>query len=242
MGSSHAYRAFDPRLFEKKGLNMFNLGSSSQSIDNTEILLRRMVNLDKVDAVVVEISPMSFTGDAHESTAFLVTNLPQDDIAFEMVKNRADIKSLNLLTQRWMRKMDDGPLYEPDDYVGKGYCEKFDSLSVLPDYVTFKKYNPKEEFLNAFKGIIAYAQENNINLTFTSQPLPREMDQSIFPEFYDIVKENLKSTNIQYLNYHFSLPLDSKDHFYDHSHLNQAGVEIFNEVLLKDLVDLKIVH
>jgi hypothetical protein len=31
IGSSHVYRGFDPRFFSKKGIRLFNLGSSAQT-------------------------------------------------------------------------------------------------------------------------------------------------------------------------------------------------------------------
>src|SRR5690606_4167572 len=44
LGSSHAYRGFDNRVFEKQGLKLFNLGSSSQSPMQTNILLNQYVD------------------------------------------------------------------------------------------------------------------------------------------------------------------------------------------------------
>ena len=41
LGSSHTYRGFDTRLFEAEGWRVFNLGSSSQSHLQTQVLLQR---------------------------------------------------------------------------------------------------------------------------------------------------------------------------------------------------------
>jgi len=38
LGSSHAYRGYDPRIFNKHGFSMFNLGSSAQSPIQTKVL------------------------------------------------------------------------------------------------------------------------------------------------------------------------------------------------------------
>src|SRR5438477_3987320 len=40
IGSSHAYRGFDPRLFAETGLTSFNLGSKAQSPLNSYFLLK----------------------------------------------------------------------------------------------------------------------------------------------------------------------------------------------------------
>ena len=41
VGSSHAYRGFDPRIFAALGFTSFNLGTKAQSPLNTDFLLRR---------------------------------------------------------------------------------------------------------------------------------------------------------------------------------------------------------
>ena len=51
IGSSHAYRGIDPRIFKEKGLNTFNLGSSLQTPINTKILLKKY--LDKLKPKLV---------------------------------------------------------------------------------------------------------------------------------------------------------------------------------------------
>ncbi|MFT4661916.1 MAG: hypothetical protein ACI8XB_002197 [Patiriisocius sp.] len=240
MGSSHAYRGFDPRIFKKEDQEMFNLGSSSQSLIDTEILFDELVNKEHVKLVILEISPMSFSGDSYESTAYLVANIPNDDIAFKLVRNRADMKGFNLYTQRLFRKLEDKPLFESSDYIGNGYCEKFDSLNSDITYSTFKNYSPKEEYVDALINIVSKAKERKINLLLVTQPLPIETDHTIFAEFHNVIKTHAEDYGVTYLDYTFSLPLDSKDHFYDHSHLNQSGVNIFNERLLKDLKDLNL--
>lgn len=234
MGSSHAYRTFDPRIFEQKGLKMFNLGSSSQALDDTEILLKKMVKHKNAKTIVLEISPGSFYDDTYESTAFLVTNVPEDDIAFEMAKKRWDIKGLNLYIERLMRKMESKPIYQDDDYVGAGFCEKYDSLTTLPKYAEFENFKLKDESVNALKGILKYANENNINLVLTSQPMPKQTYRPMYEPFYELIDDLKEEYKLTYIDFSFNHDLDSKDHFYDHSHLNQAGVEVFNAAFLKE--------
>src|SRR5690554_458534 len=44
LGSSHAYRGFDTRIFKKAGFRSFNLGTSAQTPLQTQILLRRYLD------------------------------------------------------------------------------------------------------------------------------------------------------------------------------------------------------
>jgi len=238
MGSSHAYRTFDPRLFEKENINMFNLGSSSQTLLDTDILLRKLVVPENVELIIMELSAFSFSGDDYESRAFLATNLPHDDVALDILKNKKEIRSLNLLTERMFRKLEDGPLYDPDDYVGKGYCEKFDSVAVLSTFKKHENYQPKQKYVEALERILDYTKKNNLNILFVTQPYPKETDHTIFVKFKNMLLDHHLKEGVDFLDYSFNLPVDSKDHFYDHSHLNQAGVEILNKQLQKDLKKL----
>ncbi len=214
---------------------MFNLGSSSQSISDTEVLLKNMVDPKKVDLIIIEIFPLTFVTDGYESTAYLIANLQQDDIAWKLAKRNCGIKDVNLMTQRYMRKLSNEPLYEADDYVVNGYCEKLDSVKTEINFVKNVHFNPKERDVEAFERIIKFTKDNNIKTVFVSQPMPQESDSTLFSEFSTFINDYVEKEGIEYIDYSRSLHLDSKTNFYDHSHLNQSGVEIFNKKLLQDL-------
>ena len=58
LGSSHAYRGFDTRMFSQANISSFNLGSSSQSPINTQVLLKQYlqkINLKLLLALVIKI-------------------------------------------------------------------------------------------------------------------------------------------------------------------------------------------
>ena len=60
LGSSHAYRGFDVRIFGEAGYKTFNLGSSSQSPIQTYLLLKRYLDLLKPKLVIYEVYPTTF--------------------------------------------------------------------------------------------------------------------------------------------------------------------------------------
>ena len=45
--------------------------------------------------------------------------------------------------------------------------------------------------------------------------------------------------DVRVLNFANTLNLDSRYHFFDHRHLNQSGVEIFNTALIRELKKLE---
>ena len=53
LGSSHAYRAFDPDIFQNHGFSSFNLGSSSQSPLNSYFLMKKYIQ--KCNTVIMEL-------------------------------------------------------------------------------------------------------------------------------------------------------------------------------------------
>jgi hypothetical protein len=57
IGSSHAYRGFDPRIFEKNGLKTFNLGTSAQTPLQTEILLNRYLEKLNPKMIIYDVYP-----------------------------------------------------------------------------------------------------------------------------------------------------------------------------------------
>ncbi|MCX6267461.1 MAG: hypothetical protein NTW16_08910 [Bacteroidetes bacterium] len=74
IGSSHAYRGFDPRIFASKGIKIFNLGSSAQTPIQTEILVKEHIDRLKPKLVIFEVFPGVFTNDGVESSLDLITN------------------------------------------------------------------------------------------------------------------------------------------------------------------------
>ena len=57
LGSSHAYRGFDTRIFDAAGLKSFNLGSSAQSPMQTYVLASKYLSTLKPRLVVYEVNP-----------------------------------------------------------------------------------------------------------------------------------------------------------------------------------------
>ena len=68
LGSSHAYRGFDNRYFERVGITSFNLGSSSQSSVQSNYLLKRYLKQLNPKQVIIEVYPLTTFGlDGSES-------------------------------------------------------------------------------------------------------------------------------------------------------------------------------
>jgi hypothetical protein len=60
VGSSHAYRGFDPRIFNSQNINLFNLGSNIQTPVQTKFLLEKYLDRLKPSTVIFEVFPEVF--------------------------------------------------------------------------------------------------------------------------------------------------------------------------------------
>jgi len=74
LGSSHAYRGFDPRIFNQHGMKVFNFGSSSQSPIQTEMLLKKYYEKMNPQVVIFEIYPGVFSIDGAEGAIGLLSS------------------------------------------------------------------------------------------------------------------------------------------------------------------------
>ena len=74
LGSSHAYRGFDTRVFAKHGIKAFNLGSSSQSPINTQVFLKQYLDKIQPKFVVYEVYAGTLCTDGVESSLDMLIN------------------------------------------------------------------------------------------------------------------------------------------------------------------------
>jgi len=244
LGSSHAYRGFDPRVFKKelsKDIEVFNLGSSAQTPIETELLLSRYLDKLNPKTVIYEVYPGTFSSDGVESSLDVISNDINDLSSVRMAMNINHIKTWNTLIfgSFWDFFGLNSVFIEPkqkgnDKYVPGGYVEK-----KLTHY-KYMKYSKKQwEFkksqFDGFERCLSVIQNKNIRLIFVYAPITSALYRSY-------VNNDIFDTKMQmygeYYNFNEIIELDDSFHFYDSHHLNQRGVNIFNKKLI-DVVFLK---
>jgi hypothetical protein len=131
LGSSHAYRGFDTRIFKKYGYNTFNLGSSSQTPIQTLVLLKRYLDRINPETVIFEVNPTTFSSDGVESSLDIIANDRNDIYSYEMAFKIHHIKTFNTLLYAEYRDIFhlDDSFTEPikkrkDTYIKGGFVEK----------------------------------------------------------------------------------------------------------------------
>ncbi len=235
MGSSHAYRGYDPALFAAHGLDMFNLGSSAQTAMNTRYLAEAYLHAGNTGLLVLEVSKSFLEDEGLESTADLVQNNTSGHAARRMAFALRDPRGVNMLVLRWMMQ-GHAPQYLSENYAGRGYCRYDERNTAQPLSGRSGSFDPLPEQVAQLEALIAWAQEQGIPLVLVTHPIPASsVDRARHIAFVDFMGELLRERGVKHIDMGLDHDLDDHLHFADHSHLNQAGVEIFVPRLIERL-------
>ena len=236
LGSSHAYRGFDTRIFSDNGYKSFNLGSSAQTPAQTKVLLNRYLDSLNPELVIYEVYPETFAIDGVESSLDLIANDINGLHTLEMALKINNIKTYNTLIYGYTRDLFglNNSFSEPiikgnDTYISGGYVEKelgFYKLSKFKEKEIFLRDYQLESFLE----VVQMVKNKNIKLILVYAPIPKvNYDSYINNQYFDSIMNSFT----KYYNFNEILLLNDSLHFYDSHHLNQNGVEIFNKKLIE---------
>lgn len=235
LGSSHAYRGFDTRYYEKQGFKVFNLGSSSQTPLQTNILLKKYLKKLNPKLIVFEVYPGVFTIDGVESSLDIISNAKIDRYSIKMALEVNNIKVYNTLLYALLREaINSNASYIEktkkgnDKYVKGGFVEKEMQYFKLVNYPKNKWQFNNNQIAN-FKNIMAILNEKKIKVILIFAPISSAL--------YESYTNNKKFDSImkkygEYYDFNKILSLNDSLHFSDSHHLNQKGVHIFNTKLL----------
>lgn len=237
LGSSHTYRGFDNRIFQEAGYSSFNLGSSSQSPLQTELLLKRYLDDLNPKLVIYETYSSTFSTDGVESSLDVIANDQMDLNLIEMVLKENHLKVYNSFLFAMFKnaigtqKNHHEDLKKKEDiYISGGFVERemnyfmHQNLKPSSEILTFEEYQ-----LQAFQNILDMLKERNIPYVLVQAPITTSLYQSYSNnEFFD----SLLLSYGPYRNFNLQMQLDDSLYFYDSHHLNQNGVEIFNQKLI----------
>lgn len=244
LGSSHAYRGFDTRIFQKHGFTTFNLGSSAQTPIQTELLLNRYLNKLKPKLVVYEVYPGTFSFDGVESALDIISNDKNDSETIKMALELNNIKVYNTMVYGFFRDIfqlnknyKEKSVKKYDTYVNGGFVER-NSLYFKPfkNAITKSEWEFKEKQFDAFKRNLEKLKAMKISCILVQAPTTSQLYKShTNNEYFD----NKMKTFGAYYNFNGKLSLVDTLHFYDEDHLNQKGVELFADYFIKELPYLK---
>jgi len=243
LGSSRAFSGFDTRMYERIGYSSFNLGTSSQTPIQTEVLLERYLDVLNPELIIYEVSPSMFSSDGVESSTDIIANGKCDLHAIKMGYNTRHLKVFNTLIFRIYTRIfkkdkmpEPGTLNFDRRYIKGGFLES-DQTEYIPLKLASSPQveNLNNDQINEFKLILDMISSRKIQLILVQVPFAPskyESHQAINPVF-DYQMEQYGA----YYNLNETMHLIDTIHFRDDFHLNMRGVRLLNGNII-DMLNL----
>lgn len=252
LGSSHAYRGFDPKIFDKiLNINSFNLGSSSQTPAISYYVLKEALNSQNPDIVIYEVYwPLFNRENEFNSTMYNYDYIRNEHLKKEMLLNTlnlTDYISVAFDSYRYrnnyqllfdlvfnINKKETKEYYKSKGFVFRDEQNNLDELRnnnlfENENYRTSKFENMQMKYFNK---TIKLAKRNNIDILLVTVPIPKYSLSKVndYLKINKTFKEIADHHNINYLDYNLinRINLKDKKHFYDDNHINYKGVKIIN--------------
>lgn len=241
IGSSHAYRGYDPALFTRRGWSAFNLGTSGQGPLNTYHIVRTHLNPSNTRLLLLDVYEGAMEQDGLESTSDLTQNLVDDRAAVAMALALKDPRGVNMLTLRFLTK-DRGPFFADSTYRPGGYSVRTDSVRGRLHYVRGRPLKLNADQVGYLERTLEHCADAGIPVVLVNHPYPWQSDREKHVAFNAMLGDLARRYRVPYLDFAYKHTLDDEDHFYDHNHLNQAGVERFNAALIPALEAMGLLH
>lgn len=240
IGSSHAYRGFDPRIWAKRGYQTFNLGSSAQTPIQSELLLREYLPTLRPQVLVIEVHPGPFRDEGLESAVDLIANRPLDAATVAMAFRTHSVMVINGLIHGATRQLlgtdrdfNERSVIGSDQYVLGGFVERkvgrFSPSGKLQRGFT----EPRPDQWSAFLRMLSLSREHGCEVILVEAPTTKWLYASLYTD-HDRFAERMAAEG-RYIDMNGKVDLDDSLHFFTKGHLNQEGVERFNSALLDTL-------
>jgi hypothetical protein len=237
LGSSHAYRGFDPRIWAERGFTSFNLGSSSQTPLQTELIARRYLPALDPRLVILEVYPGTFRSNGAESAVDLIANGPMDGATVRMALRTKNAMVFNTLLYGSMRRTlgldanyQEDPVKVYDRYVPHGYVERIEGNFTPNDDLLPELTEPFPRQVEAFDRLLGFLRESGYPVVLVETPMTRWMYTGLYTD-HDTFAARMDSL-APYVDMNGKVDLDDGSHFFTMDHMNQAGVVRFDKVLL----------
>ncbi len=236
IGSSQAYRGFDTRIFKEAGYSSFNLGSSNQTPLQSEVLLRQYLEQLNPSKVIYAVYGEVFSVDGIEPSLDLLATDKINGNLIALVLKQRNLKLFNTMLYAAYRNvfnrnkhLKESIQKYNDTYISGGYVEK-KLLHFHPKQYEANQWEINSNQLKAFERSLALLKRLEIPYILIQAPTPKVFYNSFTTnQSFD----SLMSSYENYHNFNHRVDLNDSKHFYDPFHMNQLGVEIFDEAVIQ---------
>ena len=244
LGSSHAFLGFDPRIFQEYNIKSFNLGVRGQGPLNSYYLLKRYHDVLRPKILIFECYFHSMVVDGYEAYMYTLINHPLDFSILEMGITTGGVRGIRSffiqLVKRIRFPLHKYPTINSRWYIKGGYQttnEKNDSKTeISKGYNREFKLSPLQ--LKYLGKILSFCKEKNIKVFMVTSPLPDVFLKQLlnYEEMNRQIRGIANKHNVQYIDFNSIMKLDFYEDFRDSHHLNQDGVNKFNNKLINILL------
>ena len=236
LGSSHAYRGYDPAIFKEYGYSMFNLGTNSQGNMVSYVIAKNYIHKSNCKTVILDVYDRVFVTTRMESLSDVVQNVNSVEAAVDLCLASRDIRLANMLTMRAFNHFDF--VFNRDTAgVVEGYIPYQTQLSPTEKHrETGQK--PAEEALIYFEKLIEYLHGEGVNIILAEQPvsylaaIPIAQHQDMLNKIRPI----LEKYQIPFYDHLYDPSLSDIKYFANSNHLSISGIEKYNKILLNELL------
>ncbi|MBK7964618.1 MAG: hypothetical protein IPK10_04500 [Bacteroidetes bacterium] len=238
LGSSHAYRGYNPEVFNSYKLDLYNLGTSNQHMMCTYYIVKNFISKDNCKLLILDMFDKVFTNNDIESKSDIIQNVNDDKTAIEIAISSNDIRAINMITLRYFNKTMD-----PLNIDTLGYNNGF--------LVSRKILDPKKKDLEKmkwkYKGdegqkkylnlLLAHCKKNGIKIVAVSHPAPQIYPMVDHDKFLKDVVPLFEKHEVKYYDYTHYPQMGSINYYSDPTHLNHIGAIKFNKIFINDLIN-----
>jgi len=239
IGSSYAYRHFDPRIFAAHGIRAFTLGSTGQTPVNSYSVLTDYFDRLRPDLVVLELFPTVVCGDGLESYYDLLANRPASTSMLSMAMNTGGVKAINAMAARYVRRLVQ-PLagqsqgdVEGDTYVPGGYVISSNPRGNIDIWSGPYRVSAKQI---AYVGkLLDFVRSQESRAVVVIHPVPESTRRTIvnYEELVGVIRALLSEhSDVELIDFNGIVDVQMETDMDDPLHLNQRGVAKFNEALI----------
>ncbi len=241
IGSSHAYRGYDPQIFARHGFRAYNLGSNAQTPLNSFPIIDHYLDSLRCPLLIFDVYEGTFTNSGLESTADLTQNITSGAAALEMAWNLRDLRGLNMMALRWCTP-DREPFYLAPHPVRSGFLAMPDTMDkpMTPVLDSAIAIEPRQR--DFFAKCVQLCRERGIRMAVSQHQARKGTNPDRHATFARCINDALDRTGIPFLDFTFAPGMDDRTNFADNNHLNAAGAQIFTEQLVDSLKKLGYLH
>lgn len=237
LGSSHAYRGYNPDVFKNYKLDMYNLGTSNQHMMCTHYIVKNFITKDNCKLLVLDMFDKVFANNDIESKSDIIQNVNDDKTAIDVALSSNDIRAFNMITLRYFNKTID-PLNIDTLGYNNGFLVSRKLLD--PKKKDKEKMNWKYEAERSQKKylsqLLAHCNKNGIRIVAVSHPAPAIYPMVDHDKFLKDVRPLFEKYKVKYYDYTHYPEMGGIIYYSDPTHLNHLGAIKFNKIFINDLI------